>query len=230
MSNCQNNALVLEDLITNLDWYDFFETQYSKNYWKHLTQKLANETNFYPPPAKIFHAFNSLSPQNIKIVILGQDPYHQKGQADGLAFSSHGAKLPASLKNIFSEIFSNNIPTSGNLQPWAQQGVLLLNSILTVKNSSPLSHKNFGWQKLTQEVLKYLDSKAKCFMLWGQQARQAQKYLKNKNHYILKTSHPSPLSTYRGFTGCKHFQKANSWLQSKNQQPIAWCDLLTKNP
>jgi uracil-DNA glycosylase len=212
----------LEKFITNSDWSFFFEKQYKENYWKKLKQNLAKEQSFYPPAKKIFQTFNILSPQNIKIVILGQDPYHQKNQADGLAFSTQNAKLPASLKNIFKEVFGERKISGGDLSKWVTQGVFLLNRILTVQDSKPLSHKNFGWQEFTQQTLIYLDQSPKCFMLWGKEAQEATKFLKNKNHCILKTSHPSPLSVYRGFAGCKHFQKANQWLQSRGQSPIVW--------
>ena len=212
----------LQKLINNPDWFAFFEEQCCQNYWQQLEKKLLKQKYFYPPPKKIFRIFNNLSPKNIKIVILGQDPYHQKEQADGFAFSTKNKKIPASLKNIYKEIFKNNIPTNGDLSKWVAQGVFLLNRILTVQDSQPLSHKDFGWQEFTARLMNYLDESPKCFLLWGAEAQKITKYLKNKEHCILQTSHPSPLSVYRGFLGCGHFEKVNYWLKKHNQTPINW--------
>ncbi len=221
----------LKNWIDNPDWKNFFETQTKLPYWEKLENLLQQEEQqgkkIYPPKEKIFRIFNKLSPQNIKVIILGQDPYHQKGQADGFAFSisSSNLPLPPSLQNIFKEILATKkikqFP-KGDLSAWVSQGVFLLNTILTVRDSEPLSHQNFGWQILIQNTLRFLDKKTECILLWGKNAVFYKKELKNPNHLVLETSHPSPLSVYRGFSGCGHFEKVNQWLKKQTQIPIRW--------
>ena len=224
------NQLSLKALIKNKSWHSFFSSQENKQYWVKLEKLLNQEKQLgkiiYPPDEKIFRCFNDLDFKKIKVVILGQDPYHQKGQANGLAFSvSSYTNLPPSLKNIFKEILSKKeLPQNinGDLSKWSQQGVFLLNSILTVRESEPLSHRNFGWEILAAELFKYLDISPKCFLFWGEQALIFKKELQNQKHLILQTSHPSPLSSYRGFLGCNHFNLVNNWLIKNNQKPIQW--------
>ena len=224
----KNQFFNLKELVTNPDWYEFFHTQSLQGYWQKIEKNLAQVKKFYPEPQKIFKIFNSLSPRKIKIVILGQDPYHQKNQADGFAFSSRLQKIPASLRNIYQELFKNKTPTHADLSSWVEQGVFLLNSILTVEESKPLSHQNFGWQEFSKNVLYYLNKEPKCFLLWGKNAIKYEKYLQNQQHLILKTTHPSPLSAYRGFLGCNHFQQANLWLKNNQQKPIFWKSVFDK--
>lgn len=225
--------LELTTLIKNTDWNFFFAQQKNKTYWLKLEELLKQEQTqeniIYPEQKNIFRCFNELSPQKILVVILGQDPYHQKDQADGLAFSSSSIKeqkkLPPSLKNILKEIYTcQNLPKkiSGDLTSWSRQGVFLLNSILTVLDSKPLSHQGIGWEILVKNTLQYLDKNPTAFLFWGQQARSYKQYLKHPKHLILETSHPSPLSSYRGFKGCNHFQLVNDWLQKKFNKKINW--------
>ncbi len=197
-------------------------------------------TIIYPSQDNIFHALDYVEPQQVKVIILGQDPYHNEGQAHGLAFSVlNDIACPPSLKNIFKEISQDiygtplekqNLPSS-NLARLASQGVLLLNTILSVEQNSPLSHANLGWQKITTNILTslasntFLEGKTKplVILLWGNYAKKyASIFDKYNIHYILQASHPSPLSATRGFLGCKHFSKANAWLKAHHQEPIIW--------
>ena len=229
-----DSPIKLREWITNSDWHDFFEKQTRLPYWKKLENFLQQEIQqgktVYPPQQKIFRVFNALSPKKIKVIILGQDPYHQKGQADGFAFSAStpNQPLPPSLQNIFKEILQTKKLQSnklkGDLSAWVSQGVFLLNTILTVRDSEPLSHQNFGWQNLIQNTLIYLDATPRCILLWGKNASFYKKNFTNPNHLILETSHPSPLSVYRGFAGCGHFKKANQWLKKNKQKPIRWIE------
>ncbi len=176
----------------------------------------------------IFQAFKSTAYSDVKIVIVGQDPYAQPNQAHGLCFSvKPGVKIPPSLKNIYKEINDDlgiPIPQSGYLMSWAKQGVLLLNTILTVRKGQPLSHKGYGWEKFTDNVFRKLNERKEpiVFMLWGNPAKSKASLITSHRHIILKSSHPSPLGVHRGFFGCKHFSKANEILLSMNQTPIDW--------
>ena len=212
-------------------WYSLLEDEFSKPYFKSLQEKLTQEYathNVYPPMDKIFTALNYVPYDKVKVVIIGQDPYHQPGQAMGMSFSvPEGVKLPPSLKNIFSEIESDlGITTqkSGDLTRWAKQGVLLLNTVLTVQESKPNSHKPYGLENLTTKIIQLLNNRTEpiIFMLWGANAKAFMPILTNPNHHILVSVHPSPLSAYNGFFGCKHFSQANNILQSLGQPPIDW--------
>jgi uracil-DNA glycosylase len=213
------------------DWQNHLEQEFEKDYYKTLINTLKTEyktKSIYPVKDKVFNALNITSYKNVKVVIIGQDPYHQKGQAHGLSFSvEKGVKTPPSLKNIYKELSSDLgcfIPNNGNLNKWAKQGVLLINSVLTVQDSNPNIHKNLGWQNFTLKVIKQLNKKEQpiVFMLWGANAKAYNKYIDQTKHYILTSTHPSPLSAYRGFFGCKHFSKSNKFLTKNNQQPIDW--------
>ena len=176
----------------------------------------------------IFNALRYTSFSDTKVVILGQDPYHGAGQAHGLCFSVHrGIEPPPSLKNIFSELQNDlgiPMPNHGELTAWAKQGVLLLNTVLTVREASPNSHKDKGWEQVTDRIIAELDRKETpvVFLLWGANARKKAQIIQNPNHYKLETVHPSPLSAYGGFFGCRHFSKANRLLVESGQKPIDW--------
>lgn len=218
------------NLVLNDSWEHLVSTELNESYFNDLMLFLKteyeNETVF-PSKENIFAAFSHKSPQEIKVVIIGQDPYHDKHQANGLAFSvNQGVKLPPSLKNIIKELKSDvNLtePMHGDLSHWAEQGVLLLNTCLTVRAHQPLSHQNKGWEKFTDRIIQLLSEENKniIYLLWGAKA-QAKKELIATSNYILTSQHPSPLSAYRGFFGCKHFSKANKMLISQGKQPIDW--------
>lgn len=213
------------------NWYeklkDEFDKPYFKNLQKFLDEEYANYT-IYPKVENIFNALNLVKFNDVKVVILGQDPYHEPNQAHGLAFSVEGnVLLPPSLQNIFKEISNDlNIEQSkdGNLERWAKQGVLLLNTVLTVRKGQANSHKDKGWEQLTSRIIELLNKRETpiVFLLWGSQAKKIGEKLNNKNHLILTSVHPSPLSAYNGFFGCKHFSKANEFLQKNGLEKIDW--------
>lgn len=183
--------------------------------------------NFFPDRKYLFNSLSFCSPQNVDVVIVGQDPYHSNGQANGLAFSvNKDIKLPPSLRNIFQELHSDlgiKKCLNGNLEPWAKQGVLLLNSILSVEESKPGSHHHIGWEVITNCILKNISLKERIvFILWGEQAQKKEAIIHKKNNLIIKSSHPSPLSAYRGFYGSKPFSKTNEFLKLNGKRPINW--------
>ena len=212
-------------------WQEVLQPEFDKPYFESLVgfvkQEYASRTIF-PPAGQIFNAFNTCPFNNVKVVILGQDPYHGPGQAHGLCFSvNDGIPFPPSLQNIFKEISSDlglQIPSSGNLTRWAEQGVLLLNATLTVRASQAGSHQGKGWEEFTDSVIKIISEKAEnvVFILWGSYAIKKKALIDASKHCILTAPHPSPLSSYRGFFGCKHFSKTNEYLQSVGKTPIAW--------
>lgn len=183
----------------------------------------------FPPPNQVFRSLEAVgTPDRVRVVILGQDPYHGAGQADGLAFSvQRGTALPPSLRNIFKEIAQScggTPPLHGDLSSWASQGVLLLNDVLTVEEGKAHSHRELGWQEVGAGLLSLLDARPVAFLLWGKHAgkRAAELGRLRNDHLILEAPHPSPLSAYRGFLGCGHFRKVNEWLQARNEEPILW--------
>ncbi len=192
-----------------------------------IFQGFSHETVF-PPRAEIFSALALCPYDKVKVVILGQDPYHGEGQAHGLAFSvREGVKIPPSLQNIYKEIqrdFQVPAPTQGDLTSWAKQGVFLLNTVLTVAEGQANSHRGIGWEQVTDQILSLLNEKEEpvVFLLWGNDAKKKQKLLTNPRHLVLTSSHPSPLSVYRGFEGCGHFSKANDFLEGAGFPPIVW--------
>ncbi len=212
-------------------WKALLQPEFDKPYFAELINFVKSEyarTTVYPEGRNIFNAFNLCPFDNVKVVLLGQDPYHEPMQAHGLCFSvQDGVAFPPSLKNIFKEI-SDDLgiaePQSGNLERWAKQGVFLLNSVLTVRAHEAASHQNKGWETFTDSVIKTISDHCDgvVFMLWGGFARSKAKLIDRSKHLILETAHPSPLSVYRGFWGCKHFSKANEWLKSKGKTEIEW--------
>ena len=214
-----------------MTWEIFFEEEQGKEYY----QKLMNEVNkayessvVFPSKDKIFYAFSLTPLVNLKVVILGQDPYHGIGQAQGLAFSTpFNITNPPSMRNMLNEI-NNDIGSSvcqnGDLTSWAKDGVLLINAILTVEESKPKSHHNLGWEIFTDNLIKFISANCKdiVFILWGSSAIKKEKNIDKNRHHILSGVHPSPLSAYRGFFGCKHFSKTNEILKSLGKKEIVW--------
>ena len=203
----------------------------NKEYYKELTAKVKSEYAKYrvfPPKDQVFSAFSLTSYKDVKVVIIGQDPYHNVGQAHGLCFSvQKGIDVPPSLQNIYQELHDDlgcYIPNNGMLNKWAEQGVLLLNTVLTVRAHEANSHRGFGWERFTDRVIELVDAKEEpvVFLLWGAPAQKKEAMLHNPNHLVLKAPHPSPLSAYRGFFGCRHFSKTNEFLASHGQTPIDW--------
>lgn len=213
------------------NWYELLKPELTSQQFKNLQDFLTEEYNtrkIYPTPENVFNALNLVKYNDVKVVIIGQDPYHQPGQAHGLSFSvQNGIKLPPSLVNIYKEI-ENEIGkkscTNGDLTAWAKQGVLLLNSVLTVRDSQPNSHKNMGWEQITSRVVELLSKRKKpvVFLLWGANAIAIGKNIDRSKHLVLTCAHPSPLSAYNGFFGCNHFVKANEFLIKNNETPIEW--------
>ncbi len=213
------------------DWDGILKDEFGKEYYLNIRSFLKNEYRthiIYPNMFDIFNALKYTPYSGAKVVIIGQDPYHGEGQAHGLCFSvQDGVKPPPSLVNIYKEIHEDlgvPIPKSGNLTKWAKEGVLLLNNVLTVRAGSPNSHKGKGWEEFTDCIIRNLNDREEplVFMLWGGNAREKKKLITNKRHLILESVHPSPLSAYNGFFGCKHFSKANEFLISKGISPIDW--------
>ncbi len=216
--------------ITN-DWAEKLKPEYSKPYYRKLFDFVGNEYathTVFPPGDDIFNAFHLTPLKNVKVVIIGQDPYHEVGQAHGLSFSvKPGVDIPPSLLNIYKELHEDlgcYIPDNGYLVKWANQGVLLLNAVLTVRAHEAASHQNKGWEEFTDSVIRIINEEDRpiVFLLWGSFARSKKKMLTNPNHLILEAPHPSPLSAYRGFFGCKHFSKANEFLKKSGLSAIDW--------
>lgn len=212
-------------------WKAVLADEFEKPYFSLLTSFVRKEyqsTTCYPPAPLIFNAFNQCPFDKVKVVIIGQDPYHGYGQAHGLCFSvNDGVQFPPSLVNIFKEIERDlhvPFPQSGNLTRWANQGVFLLNATLSVREGQAGSHQNKGWEEFTDRVIKEISDKKNnvVFMLWGSYAQRKGAVIDTKRHLVLKAVHPSPLSAYRGFIGCGHFSQANQYLASKGLTPIQW--------
>ena len=213
-------------------WKDRLSTEFEKEYFKNLVDFVKEEyatQTVYPAGKNIFNAFDRCSFENTKVVIIGQDPYYNPGQANGLCFSvNDGVAVPASLVNIFKEIHTDlglPISKSGNLERWANQGVLLLNAILTVRAGKPASHKGKGWEKFTDAVIQTINDEKEgvVFLLWGKPAQEKGSKIDRERHYVLTAKHPSPMAAnYGGWFGCKHFSQTNAYLRSKNLKEIDW--------
>ena len=212
-------------------WKEALQSEFEKPYFARLVSYLHEEKaagrRIYPPGGRIFRAFDLTPLDRVKVVILGQDPYHNPGQAMGLSFSvPDGVPAPPSLKNIFKEIESElGIKMSGrpNLEPWAQQGVLLLNAVLTVRENQPTSHSNIGWQEFTDAVIRCISERCNgvVFLLWGSFARSKRDLIDTSRHYVLEAAHPSPLA-WGAFFGCGHFRRTNEILEQEHKTPINW--------
>ncbi len=212
-------------------WEELFLSEFEKPYFKQLKAFLVDEyahKTIFPPKKLMLAAFDNVSPAEVNVVILGQDPYIHQGQAMGLSFSvPDGVRPPPSLQNVLKEIKNDlgydSIIKGGNLLPWANQGVLLLNSVLTVEEGKSNSHKGKGWEQFTDQVIRYLNNRESgvVFMLWGANAIAKRHLVTNRQHLVLTSAHPSPLSAYHGFFGCKHFSQANDFLQLQNKE-IRW--------
>jgi uracil-DNA glycosylase len=213
------------------NWDALLEEEFKKDYFIKIIEFIDEEYKtkmIYPPYDEIYNAFKLTPPEKVKVVILGQDPYHEEGQAHGLAFSTpEGRPIPRSLKNIFKEIadeYDYPIPDSGCLESWAKQGVFLLNTVLTVEEGNANSHSKCGWQTFTNNVIKILNAQNQpiVYLLWGKQAEKKKELISNPNHLVLITSHPSPFSARRGFFGSKHFKLANEFLKNNGLDEIDW--------
>lgn len=214
-------------------WKQALAGEFEAPYFKELTDRVRAEyanpaVTVYPPPSKIFAAFDSCPYDETKVVIIGQDPYHGPGQANGLSFSvDKGVPFPPSLRNIFQEVHDDTgapIPADGDLTRWARQGVLMLNSSLTVREHQPQSHAGIGWEKLTDAAVRKLATERDnlVFILWGAYAIRKGDFIDRSRHLVLTSAHPSPLSAHRGFFGCKHFSQANEYLKAHGKTPIEW--------
>ncbi len=212
-------------------WKQRLQAEFDKPYFEALTNFVRTEYQqgrCYPPGKLIFNAFNLCPFEQVKVVLIGQDPYHEPGQAMGLCFSvNEGIPFPPSLQNIFKEIHDDTgapVPTSGNLTRWAQQGVMLLNATLTVREHQAGSHQGHGWETFTDAVIQTLSSEREhlVFILWGSYAQRKGAFIDRSRHLVLQSAHPSPLSAYRGFFGNKHFSQANEYLRAHGVEPIRW--------
>ncbi len=213
-------------------WDEKLKGEFDKEYYQQLRSFLKTEYSsrtIYPDMHDIFNSLKAASYEDVRVVIIGQDPYHEPGQAHGMAFSvKPGIEVPPSLKNMYKELSTDIpgfvIPESGYLQKWAEQGVLLLNAVLTVRAHQANSHKGKGWEIFTDRVIELVNEKESpvVFMLWGANARAKKSLITNSIHFVLEAPHPSPLSAYNGFFGCKHFSKCNELLEKSGQKPINW--------
>ncbi|TMM47972.1 uracil-DNA glycosylase [Colwellia ponticola] len=214
-------------------WQQLINHEAQQDYFQALVSEVAKQRasgiDIYPPEQEVFSAFDYVDLTDVKVVILGQDPYHGEGQAHGLSFSVQaGIKVPPSLANIYKELLTDidgfTIPNHGCLTSWAEQGVLLLNTVLTVQQGNAHSHAKLGWERFTEQVINELNNKNEgcVFILWGAHAHKKGKNINQDKHLVLMGPHPSPLSAYRGFFGCKHFSKANTWLTEHQITPIDW--------
>ncbi len=213
------------------DWDELLEPEFQQEYFKNLAEKLSDEYQnhtVYPKKENIFNALKFTSYKDVKVLLLGQDPYHGFGQAHGLAFSvQKGVDKPPSLKNIFKELKADlgiDAPSHGSLTSWANQGIMLLNTVLTVREGEPNSHKNFGWTIFTDKIISLLNDREEpvIFLLWGKNAIDKLPLVTNHHHFVLTAPHPSPLSASRGFLGCRHFSKVNEILKRLGKEPIRW--------
>lgn len=212
-------------------WDMRLQKEWDKPYYQRLRPLLVKEyqtQTVYPKPEELFEALRQVDYDEVKVVLLGQDPYHGPGQAHGLSFSVRkGVPVPPSLKNMYKELAQDlqvPVPSSGNLEGWARQGVLLLNTSLSVRAKSPQSHRSLGWEQLTDEIICQLNERTEpiVFLLWGRPARSKKSLITGPQHLILEAAHPSPLSAHNGFFGCRHFSKTNAFLEQAGRRPIRW--------
>ena len=213
------------------DWQELLAPEFEKDYYKKLRHFLAEEyrrTAVYPDMYEIFSTLQCTSYKDVKVVILGQDPYHEPGQAHGFSFSvKPGIEIPPSLQNIYKELASDlgcSVPATGYLKKWADQGVLMLNAVLTVRAHQANSHRGMGWEQFTDRIISLLNEREDpvVFLLWGRNAREKKALITAPQHLVLEAAHPSPLSAYNGFFGCRHFSKTNEFLRAHGKEPIDW--------
>ncbi|EAJ7129992.1 uracil-DNA glycosylase [Campylobacter upsaliensis] len=224
-------SIKLDKIKMNADWLEFLEEEFKKPYFldikRQYIETLKAGKNIYPPANLTFNAFNLTPLNSLKIVLLGQDPYHKQNQAMGLSFSvPKGVPIPPSLRNIFKELNADlgvKIPQNGDLSAWARQGVLLLNAIFSVEENKPLSHSLWGWQEFSDNIIKKLslEKEGLIFILWGKFAQSKKSLIDTRKHFILEAAHPSPLAR-QGFLGCRHFSKSNALLEKLGKEPIKW--------
>ena len=221
----------MTDILLEKEWLQLLNQEFDKEYMNKIRNVLINCANqkigVCPHPKNIFRALNLTPPSKVKVIIIGQDPYHGYAQANGLAFSvNEGVRLPPSLQNIFKELYDDlghPISQNGNLEKWSHQGVLLLNSSLTVELNKPNSHKDIGWEIFTDQIIRKISNiTGRVFILWGSFAQKKEALINAEKNLVLKSPHPSPLSAYKGFFGCKHFSKANSYLKQQKIPTIDW--------
>lgn len=221
----------MKDIQIEQSWKKLLKDEFEKDYFLKLIDFVKQEyktQKIYPPAKEIFSAFNLCPVYNVKVVIIGQDPYHGEGQAHGLCFSvKDGVKVPPSLRNIYKELLADlgkEIPQTGNILHWAKQGILMLNATLTVRAKNAGSHQGKGWEVFTDAVIKKISKEKKdiVFLLWGAYAQKKGQIIDTNKHYILKSAHPSPFSAHKGFMGNKHFSKTNNFLKSKGLKEINW--------
>ena len=219
-------------MILNEKWSSFLEDEIQKQYFRDLKSKITTQyksKTIFPKYENIFRSFNLITPEQVKVIIIGQDPYHGLNQANGLAFSvSSGCKVPPSLRNIFKELVDDtncSMPDKGVLDNWVKEGVLLINSVLTVREAEPNSHKDMGWKIFTDSIISRLSIEFEniVFILWGAPSQKKEKLIDSSKHLVLKAPHPSPLSSYRGFFGSKPFSKSNEYLNLHDKKEINWC-------
>lgn len=233
MREKQGQVPFLKELLVEESWKQALDTEFEKPYFKALETFVRGEWSggslVFPPKDCVFRAYNAVPLKNVKVVILGQDPYHDLGQAQGLSFSvPTGKKLPSSLRNIYKEIendFGCTMPkNNGCLEPWSHQGVLMLNAVLTVKAHQAASHSKRGWEEFTTHTVRIINKELTgvVFLLWGKYAQEKGSLIDTKRHHVLTCPHPSGLSAHRGFFGCKHFSKANKLLEQQGSEPIDW--------
>ena len=221
----------MTDILLEKEWLQLLNQEFDKEYMNKIRNVLINCANqkigVCPHPKNIFRALNLTPPSKVKVIIIGQDPYHGYAQANGLAFSvNEGVRLPPSLQNILKELYDDlghPISPNGNLEKWSYQGVLLLNSSLTVELNKPNSHKDIGWEIFTDQIIRKISNiTGRVFILWGSYAQKKEALINAEKNLVLKSPHPSPLSAYKGFFGCKHFSKANSYLKQQKIPTIDW--------
>tara|TARA_B100001027_G_scaffold161635_1_gene114318 strand:+ start:5 stop:679 length:675 start_codon:yes stop_codon:yes gene_type:complete len=221
----------MTDILLEKEWLQLLNQEFDKEYMNKIRNVLINCANqkigVCPHPKNIFRALNLTPPSKVKVIIIGQDPYHGYAQANGLAFSvNEGVRLPPSLQNILKELYDDlghPISQNGNLEKWSNQGVLLLNSSLTVELNKPNSHKDIGWEIFTDQIIRKISNiTGRVFILWGSYAQKKEALINAEKNLVLKSPHPSPLSAYKGFFGCKHFSKANSYLKQQKIPTIDW--------
>lgn len=212
-------------------WYEWLKQEWQAPYFRELAAFVHEQyerKEIYPPKALVFSAFEACDYPDVKVVILGQDPYHEPGQAHGMCFSVNpGIEIPPSLMNIYKELADDcgcRMPNNGYLMPWAKQGVFLLNTVMTVERGRANSHQGRGWETFTDHVIRHINEKDEpvVFLLWGRNARMKKPMIDESKHLVLEAAHPSPLSAYKGFFGCRHFSRANAFLKSRGRQEINW--------